>query len=240
MSVSEPLHHMRLPNESDAYRRARSALLQEEAELRRHIERVAELRRNLPLGGEIRQDYVFSEWDETADAPREVRLSDLFSAEKDTLFLYSFMFIPDSSGNPIGSPCPSCTSIIDAVSGEAPHVSHRINLAVSAKAPIERFRQHSERRGWQPIRLLSAGNSTYNRDYLAEGEDGSQFPMATVFVRRDGQIRHLWSSELFFVPNTEGETRHVDFMWPMWGIFDCTPEGRGENGPRMTYNPPSL
>ena len=35
---------MRFPNESDAYRRARQALLAEEIELRRHIERVAQLR----------------------------------------------------------------------------------------------------------------------------------------------------------------------------------------------------
>jgi predicted dithiol-disulfide oxidoreductase (DUF899 family) len=207
--------------------------------LRRQVEKVADLRRNLPLGGEVRQDYLFTEWDENVGAPHEVRLSELFSHGKDTLFLYSFMFVPDSSGNPIGGPCPSCTSIIDAVSGEAPHVEHRVNLAVSAKAPIEHFRQHGKSRGWGPIRLLSSANSLYNRDYLAEDEDGSQSPMATVFVRRDGRI-HLWSSELFYVPNTEGETRHVDFMWPMWGIFDCTPEGRGKDGPQLTYDPPSL
>ena len=39
------------PNESVEYRRARDALLAEEIELRRHIERVAEQRRALPPGG---------------------------------------------------------------------------------------------------------------------------------------------------------------------------------------------
>ena len=39
---------VRFPNESEAYRRARDALLAEEIELRRHIERVAEQRRGLP------------------------------------------------------------------------------------------------------------------------------------------------------------------------------------------------
>jgi predicted dithiol-disulfide oxidoreductase (DUF899 family) len=31
--------------------------------------------------------------------------------------------------------------------------------------------------------------------------------------------------------------RHVDFMWPMWSIFDLTPEGRGKSwrGPRLDY-----
>ena len=42
---------LRLPNESTDYRRARQALLTEEIELRRHIERVAEQRRALPPGG---------------------------------------------------------------------------------------------------------------------------------------------------------------------------------------------
>jgi len=41
------------PNESPEYRRARNYLLSEEIELRRHIERVAALRRALPPGGEV-------------------------------------------------------------------------------------------------------------------------------------------------------------------------------------------
>ncbi len=44
---------VRFPNESDEYRRARDALLAEEIELRRHIERVAEQRRALPAGGTV-------------------------------------------------------------------------------------------------------------------------------------------------------------------------------------------
>jgi len=42
---------VRFPNESDEYRGAREALLVEEIELRRHIERVAVQRRQLPRGG---------------------------------------------------------------------------------------------------------------------------------------------------------------------------------------------
>jgi len=45
----------RFPNESDTYRQARNALLAEEIELRRHIERVAAQRRQLPPGGEARR-----------------------------------------------------------------------------------------------------------------------------------------------------------------------------------------
>ena len=42
---------VRIPNESAEYRAARTALLAEEIELRRHIERVAAQRRALPPGG---------------------------------------------------------------------------------------------------------------------------------------------------------------------------------------------
>lgn len=50
---------VRYPNESNEYRRARQALLAEEIELRRHIERVAAQRRSLPPGGEVPDDYTF-------------------------------------------------------------------------------------------------------------------------------------------------------------------------------------
>src|SRR5580692_4378948 len=50
---------VRFPNESEQYRRARTALLAEEIELRRHIERVAEQRRALPPGGMLSREYHF-------------------------------------------------------------------------------------------------------------------------------------------------------------------------------------
>jgi hypothetical protein len=47
------------PNESAEYRAARNALLVEEIELRRQIERVAGQRRALPSGGEPAKDFEF-------------------------------------------------------------------------------------------------------------------------------------------------------------------------------------
>ena len=30
--------------------------------------------------------------------------------------------------------------------------------------------------------------------------------------------------------------RHVDMIWPLWNLFDLTPEGRGGNWfPRLSY-----
>ena len=61
--------------------------------------------------------------------------------------------------------------------------------------------------------------------------------MLNVFVNRDGAIRHFWSSEEWYIPPEPGQNpRHVDFMWPLWGLLDHTPEGRGRDWmPRLAY-----
>jgi predicted dithiol-disulfide oxidoreductase (DUF899 family) len=175
-------------------------------------------------------DYEF----EGADGA--VRLSELFEDGKDTLFLYNFMYIPGPQGLPLEGPCPYCTSIIDSVDGAARHLEQRINLAAVAKVPLDRFRDHGRARGWRHIRLLSSAGNTYNADYNGEGEHG-QYPMATVFARRNGKLHHFWSSELFTAPPEPGQDpRHVDFIWPVWTVLDRTPDGRsGGWGPELSY-----
>jgi predicted dithiol-disulfide oxidoreductase (DUF899 family) len=236
--MHDTLHNIRFPGETNEYRQARNELLENEIKLRTQIEAVAAQRRTLPLGGEVPTDYAFAEAGGDTGATRTVRLSELFEEGKDTLLLYSFMFIPGETGLPLEAACPACTSIIDAVDGEAPHIAQRANLAVAAKVPIGQFRDHGRSRGWRNIRLLSSADTTYNHDYQAEAVDGGQQPIATVFVRRAGRIHHFWSSELFFAPSDPGrDMRHVDFMWPLWNVLDRTPEGRGSDwSPRLEYS----
>jgi predicted dithiol-disulfide oxidoreductase (DUF899 family) len=238
----------RFPGESDEYRRERNRLLQAEIELRRAIERVATQRRKLPPGGIGADDYRFEEVREDGG---EVRLSELFAPGKNTLVIYSFMF-PRFSGDtrpgpsdgqtarlPLTeTPCPSCTSILDSLDGAAPHLAQRLNLAVVAKSDPQRLRAFARERGWRHLRLLSSRHNTYNRDYSAENRDGEQLPILNVFARKDNDIRHCWASELLFAPGDEGEeTRHVDFIWPIWSVLDVTPEGRGRSGdfPKLRY-----
>ena len=83
------------PNESAEYRAARNALLAEEIELRRQIERVAGQRRALPPGGWLAKDFEFI----SESGPAS--LASLFG-EKDTLMVYSMMYGPQRKG-----PCPS-------------------------------------------------------------------------------------------------------------------------------------
>jgi predicted dithiol-disulfide oxidoreductase (DUF899 family) len=229
-TTNEQLHDVRFPGESTDYREARDDLLRAELELRAAGEAVAAQRRRLPLGGPVPEDYEFEEWDTGTGTARAVRLSELFEPGKDTLFLYSFMFLKGPDGEPLFSPCPACTSIIDAVSGQSRHLTQQINLAVCSRVPVARLRAHAFSRGWAPIRMLSSAHNSYNHDYHAETPDGSQLPLASVFVRRDGAIHHSWSSELLFAPREPGiHPRHVDFMWPVWNILDTTPEGRGSD-----------
>ncbi len=221
------------PGESAEYREARNRLLLAEVDLRIRIESTAALRRMLPLGGELPIDYVFDEWDAGAGKVRQVHLSELFGA-CDSLFLYSFMFLRGEDGEPIAVPCPSCTSIIDAVDGAVRHLQGELSFAAVAKAPIERFSSHARTRGWRHARLLSSSGNTYNRDYHSETPDGDQLPIANVFVRRGDSIHHSWSSELFTVPNADGlHPRHVDFMWPAWAMLDRTPDGRAGWDPAL-------
>lgn len=231
------LHERRLPGESDDYRQARDELLRAELELRRQTEAIAAKRRELSPGGQVPEDYVFQERDPAVGRPRRVHLSELFDAGKDTLAIYSFMFKPGATG-PLEVPCPICTSIIDGIDGAAPHIAQRTSFAVSAKVPIELFSAHARTRGWQRSRLLSSAGTTYNRDYHAEAPDGAQFAMLTTFVRSQGVIRHFWSSEEWHVPAEPGQNpRHVDFMWPLWGVLDRTAHGRGTDWmPRLDYS----
>jgi len=225
----------RFPGESAEYRRARNRLLQAEVRLRRQIEAVAAQRRELPLGGAVKKDYEFDAAGARDGETRRVKLSELFAPGQRTVFIYNFMY-PESVGSM--TPCPSCTAIIDAVDGAARHVTQRIGFAIVAKAPLAKFREHARKRGWRHAQLLSSADNDFNRDYNAEDASGQQFPLAHVFVRRGKKIHHSWSSELWFAkPDPGQDMRHVDFLWPMWSMFDCTPEGRGKTwGPRLEYS----
>ncbi len=230
------LHSIRFPAESPAYRSARDELLQAEIDLRKQLEAVAALRRTLPLGGPLKEDYVFEEAGTDLDpaAPREVRPSELFRPGMDSLALYSFMFGPE-----MAEACPSCTSILDGLNGSMPHVLQRINMAIVAKSPAERIRAFARERGWRNLRLLSSAGTTYNAHYHGERADGAQIPSLNVFVRRGGRIHHFYNTELLFAPPEPGQDgRHVDLIWPVWNLFDLTPEGRGTGwNPRLSYDP---
>ncbi len=225
MATSTTLHSVRFPGETASYRDARNELLEAEINLRRNIEEVAALRRKLPVGGAVPEDYAFEEGpqDLSDSGPgKTTRISELFQHGKDTLALYSFMYGPN-----MAAACPSCTSILDGLNGVSIHLTQQINLAVVAKSPLQRIREFARERGWHNLRLLSSNGNTYNHDYHGETADGNQIPSLSIFVRRDGKVHHFYQTELMFVPKEPGQDpRHVDSIWPVWNLLDFTPEGR--------------
>jgi len=228
-AMAEALHAIRFPNESIEYRAARNRLLESEIALRRQIEAVAAERRALPQGGALAEDYLFEEGDDA----HKVRFSALFG-DKPVLLLYSYMY-----GPAMAEPCPSCTSILDGLDGEVRHIEQRAALAAVANSPIARLRAVAGQRGWRHLRLLSSAGTGYHRDYHGEDAAGGQLPILNAFRRTaDGTIGHAYATEIMFAPREPGQDpRHVDAIWPLWGMLDFSPLGRGaETRPKLRYD----
>jgi len=213
------------PNESAEYRRARQALLTEEIELRRHIERVAQQRRALPPGGEVPKNYEF------VGESGPVTLKDLFG-DKQSLVVYSYMFGPQRE-----RPCPMCTSLLGAWNAGAQDMEQRIGLAVVARSPIEKLVAFKKERGWRDLKLYSDTSGDFSRDYFGVAPDGSDSAGLNVFTRRDGKIRHFWSAEMGFDQADPGQDpRGAPDPAPIWGVFDLLPEGRAKDWyPKLDY-----
>jgi len=213
----------RFPNESKAYRQARNALLAEEIELRRHIERVAEQRRNLPPGGEVTGDYRF------VGEHGPMKLGDLFG-DKQTLVVYSYMFGPKRE-----RPCPMCTSFMSSLEGKVPDIEQRVALALVARSPIERLVAAKKARGWSKLKIYSDTAGDFTRAYVS-AEDADS-PGYNVFTRTDGAIRHFWGGEMGGATADPGQDpRGAPDLDPLWTILDTTPEGRGTDWyPKLEY-----
>jgi predicted dithiol-disulfide oxidoreductase (DUF899 family) len=216
---------VRYPNESAEYRAARDALLAEEIELRRHIERVAEQRRQLPPGGEVKKVYAFVGENGPAS------FSDLFG-DKQTLVVYNYMYGPQRE-----RPCPMCTSLLSAWDGEVPDIQQRVALAVVARSPIERLVAFKRERGWHHLPLYSDKTGEFSRDYHAIGKEGGDDAAFNVFTKRDGTIRHFWGGEMGFATADPGQDpRGAPDLMPLWTILDATPDGRGADWyPKLSY-----
>jgi predicted dithiol-disulfide oxidoreductase (DUF899 family) len=213
----------RFPNESTEYREARNALLAEEIELRRHIERVAEQRRALPSGGEIPQDFEF------ISERGPVRLSDLFG-DKSTLLVYSMMFGPQRK-----TACPMCTSFLNSWNGTAINLRERVAIVVTARSPIDRLIEFRKQRGHSNLPFVSDMSGDYTRTYV--NADDADVPGFSVFTRRDGTVRHFHSGEMNGEMADPGQDpRGAPDADPLWMMLDCTPEGRGGDWyPKLDY-----
>ena len=212
------------PNDSDEYRKARTVLLAEEIELRRHIERVAAQRRTLPLGGEA-ADYRFQD-----EAGKTLGLADLFG-EHDTLVSYFWMFGPQRE-----RPCPMCTAFLGAIDTPVRDLSQRVAVAVFGRSPVARQLAIARERGWNNLKFYQTVGDDFARDYRGLAPDGSEWPALDVWVKRDGRVHHFWASEMGGTQDPGQDPRGAPDPTPLWNILDLTPAGRGSDWyPKLAY-----
>ena len=214
------------PNDSADYRAARTALLAEEIELRRRIERVAAQRRALPPGGRVPQDYAF-----TAESGAPILLSEMFG-DSDALVIYFWMYGPERE-----RPCPMCTSFVGALDLPARDIVQRVPIAVIGRSPIARQLAFKRERGWRNLAFYATTNDDFARDYRGLAADGSEWPVLAVFTKQGTDVRLFWCDELNGDTADPGEDpRGAPDPTPLWNILDLTPGGRGSDWyPKLDY-----
>jgi predicted dithiol-disulfide oxidoreductase (DUF899 family) len=225
-----------LTNESAAYLASREELRLAEVESMRQLERVAELRRRLPEGA-IVEDYEFTEGPTDLDAGDEpaktVRLSELFTRPGRALVIYQLMY-----GKKQTSPCPMCTMWIDGYNGVAHHIAQNADFAIAAAADVPALRAYARTRGWNNLRLLSCGNSTFKFDMASEDAEGNQDSTISVFIRdSSGTLRHFYSAHPWLAQDVN--ERGIDRLTPVYNMLDLTPQGRDDWYAELSYERPN-
>lgn len=216
----------RLQDESEGYRNMRDELQRAEMALRDQRERVAELRRRLPLDTVV-DDCALEEVRDGARVP--VLLSELFEDVAKPLVLMHFMY-----GKKQEKPCPMCTAWADGYDGIVPHLRRRVNFAVLVAGDAGTFAAYALTRGWRHLRLVSAAGSDVKRRLGFEEADGAQHPGVSIFARRpDGTLVHFYSQSAWYGGQ---EFRGMDLLSPLWHFLDLTPEGRGDWMPSRRYD----
>jgi predicted dithiol-disulfide oxidoreductase (DUF899 family) len=126
-------------------------------------------------------EYEFLEGPVDLNAVEEsahtVRLSELFTVAERPLVIYHMMY-----GKKQTKPCPMCTMWVDGFNGVAHHLAQNIDFAVVMAAESKAVRDHARTRGWNNLRLLSAGPNTFKFDLGSEDVEGAQDSAVSVLV----------------------------------------------------------
>ena len=204
---------------------ARLELLVKEKELRRQMDEIARLRRELPWE-RVEKKYVFN----TNDGQQT--LAQLFDGRRQ-LMVYHFMFGPDWEQG-----CAGCSFLADHIDGATVHLAHRdVTVTAVSRAPLEKINDFRKRMGWK-FRWVSSFGGDFNFDYhvsftqekMARGEvyynyghrrfPQSEGPGISVFYRDDtGQVFHTYSAY----------ARGLDLLLGTYNYLDLAPKGRDED-----------
>jgi len=231
----------------DQWLEARLGLLDEEKELTRLSDELAQRRRELPWV-RVDKEYRFETDEGSATLP------DLFRG-RSQLLVYHFMFGPDYAAG-----CPSCSSIADGFDGFVVHLAnHDVTLSAVSRAPLAKLQAYKRRMEWSFPWASSLGgdfnfdfNVSITEDQQREGGveynyrrgghalDATQVPEAvarfaatcgtdartymrdrpgmSAFALEDGVVYHAYSTY----------ARGLDGLWGMYQWLDRAPKGRNE------------
>ena len=213
-------------NESKKYAEARTALLAEEIEARRHLTRLAQQRRDLPVGPKLKKDYRFKD-----SNGEDVGLADLFG-EHETLVTYFWMYGPERE-----RPCPMCTNFLGGANGNAADVKQRAAFKILGRSSVERQKAFALERGWRDLEFVQTIGDDYARDLGLLDEQGFEYPGFTVYCKDGDKVRVFYNAEMPAEAADPGDDpRGAVDIAPLWNILDMTPEGRGTDWyPKLAY-----
>jgi len=110
----------------------------------------------------------------------------------------------------------------------------KIDVTVVAAADPSTLRAFARERGWNRLRLLSAGDGTFKYDLGSEDREGQQDSTISVFTRdNDGTLRHFYSVHPRLAADID--QRGTDEWNPIWNVLDLTLQGRGDWAASLKY-----
>ena len=207
----------------------RKALLSEEKELTKHLDRVNADRRRLPMV-KIEKTYTF-------EGPSGKKsLLDLFEGKRQ-LVVYHFMFDPAWEKG-----CPGCTGYVEALGDLSMLGKRDTNFVLISRAPLAKLEAFKKLKGWDRPWYSSFG-SDFNYDfhvtldesvrpveydYRSKAEmEALKVPNPTkgeehglsVFFRIDDDVFHTYSTY----------ARGTESLTDAYALLDRTPYGRQED-----------
>lgn len=149
---------------------------------------------------------------------KTVRLSELFGAKTDLIFVHN-----------MGRGCTYCTLWADGLNGVVKHLSDRAAFVVGSPDTPEIQRQFADSRGWEfPMVSVAASDFTKKMGFSMEREGKTFYlPGFSTFAKSaDGTITRIGKD--FFGPG--------DVYAGIWHIFEYLEGGAGNWQPRYRYD----
>ncbi len=203
MAEQEPVPSPKVVAEGD-WLSQRKALLEQEKELTRQLDRVNAARRRLPM---VKLDKSY-----TLEGPNgKATLLDLFEGRRQ-LIVYHFMFDPAWEKG-----CPGCTGYVDALGDLSMLGKRETSFAVISRAPLAKLEAYKKAKGWNRPWYSSFG-SDFNQDFRVTDEKGEKHGLS-VFFRIDRNVFHTYSTY----------QRGTESLTDSYALLDRTPYGRQED-----------